>query len=83
MDAFIVTKLFENKKENFTTGKSLINTIQLILSLTISTYAAFLSWNCSVGDHPFFRILFAILAFWFGILYILYYVLLKQNACKF
>ena len=83
MDAFIITKFFENKKENFTTGKSLANTIQLILSLTISTYAAFLSWNCSVGDHPFFRILFAILAFWFGILYILYYVIFKTQKCKF
>jgi len=83
MDAFFVTKLFEDKKETFTTKRSLSNTIQLILSLTISTYAAYLSWNCSMGDHPFLRILFAIFAFWFGLLYILYYVIFKTKACKF
>jgi hypothetical protein len=86
MDAFFLTKALEAppSQEKFTvsTQKSLMNTIQFILSLTISCYAAYLSWNCSAGDLPVFRIMWSIIAFMFGVLYILFFVLFKAKSCK-
>ena len=90
MDAFFLTKALElnQPEEKFTsmpkvsTQKSLMSIIQFILSLTISSYAAYLSWPCSVGDLPIFRIMWAIIAFMFGVLYILFFVLFKSKSCS-
>jgi len=90
MDAFFLTKALElnQPEEKFTSmpkispQKSLMSIIQFVLSLTISSYAAYLSWNCSAGDLPIFRIMWAIIAFMFGVLYILFFVLFKAKSCK-
>lgn len=89
MDAFFLTKALElnQPQEKFTSvnvspQKSLMSIIQFVLSLTISSYAAYLSWNCSAGDLPIFRIMWAIIAFMFGVLYILFFVLFKAKSCK-
>ena len=89
MDAFFLTKALElnQPQEKFTSvtvssQKSLMSMIQFVLSLTISSYAAYLSWNCSAGDLPIFRIMWAIIAFMFGVLYILFFVLFKAKSCK-
>ena len=90
MDAFFLTKALElnQPEEKFTSmpkissQKSLMSMIQFVLSLTISCYAAYLSWNCSTGDLPIFRIMWSIIAFMFGVLYILFFVLFKAKSCK-
>jgi hypothetical protein len=63
-------------------GFSFMKLIQLILSIGISLYAAYLSWSCSAGEHMFIRILSAIFAWLFGVLYILYFALFRSASCK-
>ncbi|AGE53659.1 hypothetical protein ATCVGM07011_789R [Acanthocystis turfacea Chlorella virus GM0701.1] len=68
----------EKKKEGF----SFMKLIQLVLSIGISLYAAHLSWSCSANEHMFIRVLSALFAWWFGVLYILYFALFKSSSCK-
>jgi hypothetical protein len=95
MDAFLLTQALERPKENYgerptMVGEnlvvvkkfSLMKMVQLILSLAISMYAAYLSWTCSFGEHTFIRILSAMFAWFFGVLYILFYIMFKSRSCK-
>ena len=78
MDAFFLTKSLE--RETYVNAKptmSLFSLIQLVLSLTISVYAAYLAWNAGSSDSAFFRILMTVLAFMFSTLYIIGYVIFK------
>lgn len=68
----------EKKKEGF----SFMKLIQLILSVGISLYATYLSWSCSAGEHMFIRILSAIFAWLFGVIYILYFALFRSASCR-
>ena len=63
-------------------GFSFMKLIQLILSVCISVYAAYLSWSCSAGEHMFIRILSAIFAWLFGVIYILYFAMFRSASCK-
>ena len=63
-------------------GFSFLKLIQLVLSFAISMYAAYLSWSCSAGEHMFIRILSAIFAWIFGVIYILYFALFRSASCK-
>ena len=97
MDAFLLTQALERPKENYgepvlvgekmvviekKSGFSLMKMVQLILSLAISMYAAYLSWTCSVGEQTFIRILSAMFAWFFGVLYIIFYIMFKSKSCK-
>ena len=78
MDAFFLTKSLE--RETYVNAKptmSLFSLIQLVLSLTISVYAAYLAWNAGSSDSAFFRIFMTVLAFLFSTLYIIGYVIFK------
>lgn len=79
MDAFFLTKSLE--RETYVNPNArkpnLLSLIQLVLSLTISIYAATLAWSAGSSDVPFFRILMTILAFLFSTLYIIGYVIVK------
>ncbi|AGE53341.1 hypothetical protein PBCVFr5L_843L [Paramecium bursaria Chlorella virus Fr5L] len=92
MDAFLLTQALEQPAETYIDkmdkvvivekrGFSFMKMLQLILSLAISAYAAYLSWNCSVGEPAFIRILSALLAWSFGVLYILFYIMFKSKSC--
>ena len=83
MDAFALTKIF-GKKENFTSTNKMTfaQSLMLVLGLTISAYASYLAWNCSVDDHMFSRIFTTILAWFFGVIYILWFVVFKSGTCK-
>lgn len=95
MDAFLLTQALEQPMETYTDkmyrgdkvvivekkGFSFMKMLQLILSLAISAYAAYLSWNCSVGEPGFIRILSAMFAWFFGVLYILFYIMFKSKSC--
>jgi hypothetical protein len=78
MDAFFLTKSLERETYvNPVPKMSLFSMIQLILSLTISVYAAYLAWNAGSSDSAFFRIFMTVLAFMFSTLYIIGYVIFK------
>lgn len=93
MDAFLLTQAL-SKKENFddgpervmivkeTQGFSFLRMFQFVLSTAISVYAAYLSWSCSAGEHMSIRVLSAMFAFLFGVLYILYFALVRSSSCK-
>jgi hypothetical protein len=86
MDAFVLTRMFDTK-EKFEDGPvdtktKISRSILLILSLSISAYASYLAWTCSNGDHMYVRILTTMLAWFFGVIYILWFTLFKANACK-
>ncbi|AGE49282.1 hypothetical protein ATCVBr0604L_792R [Acanthocystis turfacea Chlorella virus Br0604L] len=63
-------------------GFSFLKLIQLVLSIGISLYAAHLSWSCSAGEHMFIRVLSALFAWFFGVIYILYFALFRSASCK-
>ncbi|AGE50282.1 hypothetical protein ATCVCanal1_708R [Acanthocystis turfacea Chlorella virus Canal-1] len=63
-------------------GFSFMKLIQLVLSIGISLYAAHLSWSCSANEHMFIRIISALFAWFFGVLYILYFALFRSASCK-
>jgi hypothetical protein len=78
MDAFLLTKSLE--RETYANPKptmSLITVFQLIISVTISIYAAYLAWNAGSSDSTFFRIFMTVLAFMFSTLYIIGYIIFK------
>ena len=78
MDAFFLTKALE--RETYTNSMpkpSLLSMLQLIISLTISIYAASLAWSAGSSDSAFFRIFMTVLAFMFSALYIIGYVIFK------
>ena len=78
MDAFFLTKSLERETYvNANPTMSLFSLIQLVLSLTISVYAAYLAWNAGSSDSAFFRIFMTVLAFLFSTLYIIGYVIVK------
>jgi hypothetical protein len=91
MDAFLLTQALERPKERYGERPTVVNVapkftlmklVQLVLSLAISAYAAYLSWNCSGGEHMFVRILSAIFAWIFAVLYVIYFALFKSSHCK-
>lgn len=78
MDAFFLTKSLERETyANPAPEMSLLSMLQLIISITISVYAATLAWSAGSSDHTFFRILMTVLAFMFSTLYIIGYIIFK------
>lgn len=88
MDAiFIIDKILENKKldkkEKFVSrSDNNVLTIGRILSICIGLYAGYLSYECS-SKHDIstvLKLLYAGLAYIFGLLYLLYYFLFKHEC---
>ena len=78
MDAFFLTKSLERETyDNPKPKMSLLSLLQFIISLTISIYAASLSWNAGSSDSAFFRIFMTVIAFMFSSLYIIGYLIFK------
>jgi hypothetical protein len=79
MDALLLAKSLE--RETYTNVSkpkiSLLGLLQMIVSVTISIYAAMLAWNAGSTDSTFFRVLMTVLAFMFSTLYIIGYVIFK------
>lgn len=88
MDAILVIKkIIENKKldrkEKFVSGSD--NNVLLfgiIFAICIGLYAGYLSYECSSkhGEPIILKLLYSVLAFIFGLLYLLYYFLLKHKC---
>ena len=88
MDAYLIVKQIENKKKQIenldnSQNKGGMNNVGLILSIIIGGYASFLSYECNSKKNipEVQKILFAILAYIFGLLYLIYYFLFRYDSC--
>jgi len=72
----------DNKDSKYETNENLIN-IGTILSIIIGAYAAFLSYSCNTKKNvpETHKIIFAVLAYCFGLLYLIYFFLFKYDDC--
>jgi len=69
------------EKFNMTPSASLLSNL---VSLAIGGYAAYLSYTCNTRhnvDEPF-KVIYAALAFFFGLLYLVYYLLFRSDYCR-
>lgn len=80
MDAFILTRSLDRREKYVNPAIKLepIILLQFVLSLAISTYAAYLAWNAGSADHMFFRFFMTFAAFMLSTLYIIVYVVVKS-----
>jgi H+/Cl- antiporter ClcA len=70
---------------NTTTQTTTSSTISSIIGLAIATFAVYLSWSCntSQGYGTAEKVFYAICAFLFGMLYLIYYLLVRAGTCMF
>lgn len=61
------------------------NVLSLILSILIGSVAAYLSWQCNTltETNVVLKIIFALFAFIFGLLYIILYFFFRWGDCKY
>lgn len=55
--------------------------IRAILALSISALAAYMSWSCNVGMSSPLRVINALVAFLFGSLYVLLFIIFRWQDC--
>lgn len=67
------------KKEGFSSESPLENLIFLIFNIFIGILCVYLSWSCNTsrGTETPLKILYALIAFIFGIFYIIFYLLVN------
>jgi len=91
MDALAILKHIasrKNKVEKLESGSKPIDTSPLnsgiIISVMIGAYAAYLSYECnSKRNMPqMTKIVFAVLAYIFGLFYLIYYYLFQYDKCE-
>lgn len=93
MDALVLTSVInqitEPKNEDFSTDSNNTNLeplmiFSLVISIVIGCIAANLSWTCNTikGVDFGLKILFAILAFLFGLIYIILYLIFLSDCVK-
>lgn len=58
--------------------------LSTILGLVIGLYAAYLSWQCNskVQHNIFLKVIYAIFAFFFGLVYLILYLLMRWDVCS-
>lgn len=73
----------EDKVEGFTSNNAGVSVVSSIIGLLISCYAVYLSWTCNtaMGVNTGLKIVFAFFAFIFGLLYLIFYVLVNAGRC--
>ncbi len=78
-------EFFQDEKEDAKTNKfeSIFIIMIVVISLSISVYAVYVSWKCNTAMKmglPF-KILYAIFAYVFGFIYLIFYFLFKKDMC--
>jgi len=70
--------------EKFNMVSENINIIGLIISVAIGGYAAYLSYECNTKHNMSepIKIVYAILAYIFGLIYLIYYLLFRGDYCS-
>jgi hypothetical protein len=94
MDAALVIKYLskqenkplikEDKIEKFDMNTDGVSMLGMIISIAIGGYSAYLSYECNTRHNMSepMKIIFAILAYIFGLLYLIYYVLFRSDYCS-
>jgi len=57
----------------YKTQKGGAYTLDSLIGLLVSLYAAYLAWDCSKFETPAMRVFYTVVAFLFGGLYLIYY----------
>jgi hypothetical protein len=89
MDALIILKQIERNKNrleklNESNNNSIWGSnIGLIISIFIGAFAAYLSYDCNSKKNmsELQKVLWAVLAYIFGLLYLIYYALFRFDTC--
>jgi len=73
----------DGKIEEFNIGMDQFSSFGSIISIIIGLYAAFLSYSCNSKHNmsESSKIIWAILAYFFGLIYIIYYSLFRSDYC--
>jgi hypothetical protein len=89
MDAYLILKTIANKKQQIEKLESKdINpnfmNMGTILSVIIGAYAAYISYTCNTRKNvpEIHKIIFAVSAYIFGFLYLIYYYLFRYDTCE-
>lgn len=58
--------------------------LSFILGVVIGLYAAYLSWQCNtkMAYSTFLKVIFAIFAYIFGLVYLVLYLIMRFDTCK-
>lgn len=82
----IVPPSIENPppKKNFAIF-NLGGVIAMVISVVIGIAAAYLSWTCntSINYNIVLKVIFALLAYVFGFIYILFYIIMRYDTCSY
>ena len=89
MDALVILKQIERNKNrleklNESNNNSIWGSnIGLIISIFIGAFAAYLSYDCNSKKNmsELQKVLWAVLAYIFGLLYLIYYALFRFDTC--
>ena len=84
-----ISKLKKNKlidKEEFSTDEEHLHMFDIgfMISLFIGSYAAYLSYTCNTKENVdcAMKVIYAIFAYIFGLFYLLYYFLFRNEHCS-
>jgi hypothetical protein len=68
-------------KDNLLTLKKIV---YQVLGLLVSIFAAYLSWQCNTaaGESTPLKVFYAIFAFLFGFIYLIFYALFRAGRCE-
>ena len=78
-----VEKLSENKDNNKNETNESLLSIGTLISIIIGAYAAFLSYTCNTKKNipETHKIIFSVLAYCFGLIYLVYFFLFRYDDC--
>jgi len=74
----------QDKVESFEMNGENIAIIGMIISIIIGAYSAYLSWECNTRHNMSepMKIVWAILAYMFGLVYLVYYIFFRSDYCS-
>ena len=83
MDGLLLSHVIGRSREKFQAEKQASSAITVVVSLGISIYAVYLSWTCNTasGYPTVKKVIFAFFAFVFGLLYLIFYLLVNMGRC--
>lgn len=84
--SYVVKRSIDKRKqkEGFSSSaEPVAYTFSILLSFILSIYAVYLSWTCSTAQNIAvgLKVLYAIFAYIFGFLYLIYYVFVNAGRC--
>ena len=89
MDALVILKnLQKNKKKleklDETSESSSMSKYGIFISIMIGVYAAYISYDCNSKKNipEIQKIVYSILAYIFGLIYLIYYFLFRFDSCN-